>query len=103
MPASSMAGVAASASVELGVSTSMPFVAVAGGMKGSIGEGDGKMVASMVGLGGLSPTFDVGLVSSSITANQFNRNVHIIVCFFFFVSLDTRPVATTSLSAISTG
>ena len=74
LPASSMAGVAASASVELGVSASMPLVAVEGGMKGSMGEGDGDVVASMAGLEGLSPTLDVGLVNSSITANQFNQN-----------------------------
>ena len=64
VPASSIAGVAASANVELGVSASMPFVEVAGGMKGSITEGE--VMASMAGLEGLSSIFDVGLVSSSM-------------------------------------
>jgi len=76
VPASSMAGVAASASVELGVSASMPLVPLAEEMKGSImGEGEvGVVVASMAGLEGLSSTFDVGLVSSSMFKQGFSED-----------------------------
>ena len=87
VPASSMAGVAASASVELGVSASMPLVALAEGMKGSIiGEGEvGVVVASMAGLEGLSSTFDVGLVSSSMFKQDFPEDTCTQISFFLFL------------------